>query len=175
MDKLDNTKKSISFQILDWVDFNIEDIYNGDSNEERNNDNLKILNKFGLRLFGRTMENETICCTVTDYAPYFYIKLDNGMSNSYKYILDKIKERVYPKENVIGLKNEKIVQKYDFTEFSNFKKFDFLRLEFHNTESMKSYARALKKKYLIRGKSTKLKAFESNFNTNASFNAYKKT
>ena len=53
-----------------------------------------ILNKFGLILFGRTPDNETICCTVTDYTPYFYIKLDSGLSNSYKPILDKIKERL---------------------------------------------------------------------------------
>lgn len=162
MDESEYKKKSISFQILDWVDFNIEDIYNGDSGEETKNDDLKILNKFGLRLFGRTAENETVCCTVTDYTPYFYIKLDNGMSNSYRYILDKIKERVWPKDNIKGLKSAKIVQKYDFTEFSNFKKFDFMRLDFYNTDSMTSFARALKKKYLIRGKSTKLKAYESN-------------
>jgi len=165
MDELDIDKKPISFQILDWNDFNIEDVYNGDSDDsdnEKNNDELKLLNKFGLRLFGRTAENETVCCTVTDYTPYFYIKLDNGMSNSYKFILDKIKERVWPKDNVKGLKAAKIVQKYDFTEFSNFKKFDFMRLDFYNTDSMTSYARALKKKYMIRGKSIKLKAYESN-------------
>lgn len=161
MNDLESIKKEVTFQILDWVDFNIEDIYD-DSEEETNNDELNILNKFGLRLFGRTSENDSICCTVTDYTPYFYIKLDNGMSNSYMYILDKIKERVYPKDNVKGLKSAKIVQKYDFTEFSNFKKFDFMRLDFYNTNSMNSYARALKKKYLIRGKSTKLKAYESN-------------
>jgi DNA polymerase elongation subunit (family B) len=164
MNEVETTKNGISFQILDWFDFNIEDTYNEDSDDEnyKKDDNIKILNKFGLRLFGRTEKNESICCTVTDYTPFFFIKLDNGLSNYYNTVIEKIKERVYPKHNVMGLKSYKIVQKYDFMEFSNFKKFDFLRLDFHNTDSMNSFARALKKKFLLRGKYIKLKAYESN-------------
>ena len=161
-----NQKNDISFQILDWVDFNIEDILdNSNNNDDDNNDDnneLKSINKFGVRLFGLTDKNETICCTVTDYTPYFYIKLDNGLSNNIKYIIEKISDRVYPKECVDGLKSYKVVKKYDFTEFSNFTKFEFLRLDFHNTSAMGAYSRALKHKYYIRNKKIKLKAYESN-------------
>ncbi len=164
---------NISFQILDWVDFNIEDVCDKldksdeskeskESRELNDEDDLKILNKYGLRLFGRTAKNESVCCVVTGFTPYFYIKLDNGLSNSSRFILDRIKDRVYPKENIGGLKSTKIIQKHDFTEFTNFKKFDFMRLDFHNTSSMNSYARALNRKFLIRGKRIKLKAYESN-------------
>jgi DNA polymerase elongation subunit (family B) len=152
---------SVKFQILEWNEFNIEDII---CNENENGEEQEptILNKYGLRLFGRTDDDKSICCIVTDYTPYFYVKLENGLANNYKYILGKIKERVYPKNVSDGLKSAKIIKKYDFSEFSNFTKFDFLRLDFYNTNSMSAYARALKHKYFIRGKKIKFKAYESN-------------
>jgi DNA polymerase elongation subunit (family B) len=158
----DNNKTDISFQILDWVDFNIEDILDETNCDGQEHTELKSIDKFGVRIFGLTAKNETICCTVTDYSPYFYIKLENGLANNVRIIIDKIKERVWPKENINGLKGWKVVKKYDFTEFSNFTKFDFLRLDFHNTNAMGSFARVLKKKLFIRNKRIKLKAFESN-------------
>ena len=98
-------------------------------NEEENSDNenegkeLQTLDKFGLRLFGLTPENKTICCTVTNYFPYFFIKLDKGYENSAKNIVDKITETVYPKQCISGFKGYRLVDKYDFSEFSNFTKF----------------------------------------------------
>ncbi len=161
----EGVKSDIKFQILDWVDFDIEDtLTNNDNNSdsEDNNKELQSINKFGVRLFGLTDTNDTICCTVTDYSPYFYIKLENGMANNVKYIVEKITDRVWPKECQTGLKAFKVVKKYDFTEFSNFTKFDFLRLEFYNTSSMMAYARTLKKKIFIRNKKIKFKAYEAN-------------
>lgn len=161
---LQNDTKSIKFQILEWNEFNIEDIICEDFDSEKDDDEkeTKILNKYGLRLFGRTESNQSICCIVTDYTPFFFIKLEKGLENSYNIIMEKIKERVYPKECVNGLKNYRIIKKYDFSEFTNFTKFNFLRLDFHNTNSMGAFARALKHKYFIRNKKIKLKPYESN-------------
>jgi DNA polymerase elongation subunit (family B) len=158
-DEIDESKE-IKFQILEWNEFNIEDSII-DTNAEGGQDEEKLLNKYGLRLFGRTDTNQSICCVVTDFTPYFFIKLDNGLSNCVKTIIDKIKERVYPKENIIGLKSYKLVKKYDFSEFTNFTKFDFLRLDFYNTNAMNSYIYAIKNKLFIRNKKIKLKMFES--------------
>ncbi len=156
----------IEFQILDWVDFDIEDTLDDTLDDNKSDDNpnqeLKSINKFGVRLFGLTKTNESICCTVTDYSPYFYIKLDTGMANNVRYIVDKIKERVWPRECQTGLKDYKVIKKYDFSEFTNFTKFDFLRLDFYNTSSMMAYARTLKKKIFIKDKKVKLKTYESN-------------
>jgi len=161
-DHSDNDKKEIQFQILDWVEFNIEDILTNDHENSDDEQEPTTLDKFGLRLFGLTPENKTICCTVTDYYPYFYIKLDKGMENNIRYIIDKISERVYPKECVTGLKGFKLVKKYDFSEFSNFTKFNFIRLDFYNYSAMSAYARTLKKKIFIKNKKIKFKAYESN-------------
>ena len=164
--QIDNQKdiKSVKFQILEWNEFNIEDIICEDHDSEKDDDEkeTKILNKYGLRLFGRTDTDKTVCCIVTDYTPFFFIKLDKGLENSYNMIVEKIKERVYPKECVSGLKNYRIIKKYDFSEFTNFTKFNFLRLDFHNANAMGAFARALKHKYFVRNKKIKLKPYESN-------------
>ena len=133
-----------------------------DSEKDDDEKETKILNKYGLRLFGRTDTDKTVCCIVTDYTPFFFIKLDKGLENSYNMIVEKIKERVYPKECVSGLKNYRIIKKYDFSEFTNFTKFNFLRLDFHNANAMGAFARALKHKYFVRNKKIKLKPYESN-------------
>ena len=164
VDNNNDTNNNISFQILDWVDYNIEDIIDepDSGSESESEKEYKSINKFGVRLFGLTANNKTICCTVKNYTPYFYIKLENGLANNARFIVEKISERVWPKENVSGLKNFKLVKKYDFNEFSNFTKYDFLRLDFHNIDSMRSYARVLQKKIFIRNTKIKLKAYESN-------------
>jgi len=173
MTSIDNTLK---FQILEWNEFNIEDTIinennNNNNNNTNNNDNKfkkndeeqeeKIMNKYGLRLFGRTDQNKSICCVVTDFTPFFFIKLETGMVNYISTVIEKIQERVYPKDNISGLKAYKLVQKYDFSEFTNFTKFDFIRLDFYNIDSMNSYIRGLKNKIYIRNKKIKFKLYES--------------
>jgi DNA polymerase elongation subunit (family B) len=159
----------LKFQILEWNEFNIEDIV-VNSNDNNNDDKFKkndeeqeekLMNKYGLRLFGRTNQNKSICCVVTDFTPFFFIKLETGMANFISSVIEKIQERVYPKDNISGLKDYKLVKKYDFSEFTNFTKFDFIRLDFYNIDSMNSYIRALKNKFYIRNKKIKLKLFES--------------
>jgi DNA polymerase elongation subunit (family B) len=157
---------SIQFQILDWNEYNIEqeiteNNYISNDNEEAEQ-SIVIVKKYSIRLFGKTKENKSICCDVKNFTPFFFVKIDKEYINSYKTIIDKIKERVYPKENKYGLKSAKLIEKYDFSEFTNFTKFHFLRLEFFNTDAMRSYNNALRKKIFFRGKKIKFKQFESN-------------
>ena len=162
---MDSTIKSIQdieFQILDWNEYTIDQEITEDKNDSEDDENLVIIKKYAIRLFGKTRDNKSICCDVKEFTPFFFIKLDKEYVNSYRTIIDKIKERIYPKENKYGLKHYKLVEKYDFSEFTNFTKFTFLRLEFHNVEAMRSYSYALKKKIFFRGKKIKFKQFESN-------------
>ena len=162
-DELNDTNKNeIKFQILEWNEFNIEDSITLNNENTKSDDDEKIINKYALRLFGRTSDDKTICCVVTDFTPYFYIKLDNTLVNAQHSLIEKIKESVYPKECVDGFKSFKLFKKYDFSEFTNFTKFNFLRLDFYNTNSMNAFARSLKRKIFFRGKKIKLKMYESN-------------
>ena len=160
-ESVDN-KKEIAFQILEWNEFNIEDSIAVSNEDNKSEDEEKIINKYALRLFGRTSDDKTVCCVVNDYTPFFFIKLENGLANCTRSLIDKVKEKIYPRECIDGLKSYKILKKYDFSEFTNFTKFDFLRLDFYNTNAMGAYARAFKKKIFFRGKKIKIKTYESN-------------
>lgn len=160
-ESVDN-KKEIAFQILEWNEFNIEDSIAVSNEDDKSDDEEKIINKYALRLFGRTSDDKTVCCVVNDYTPFFFIKLENGLANCTRSLIDKVKEKIYPRECIDGLKSYKILKKYDFSEFTNFTKFDFLRLDFYNTNAMGAYARAFKKKIFFRGKKIKIKTYESN-------------
>jgi DNA polymerase elongation subunit (family B) len=161
-ENIDNNKKEISFQILEWNEYNIEDSIAVDEGDKNSEHEEKIMNKYALRLFGRTDDDKTICCVVTDFTPYFYIKLDKTLINLTHSLVEKIRENIYPRECADGFKGFKLLKKYDFSEFSNFTKFDFLRLDFYNTNSMNACARTLKRKLFFRGKKIKLKMYESN-------------
>jgi DNA polymerase elongation subunit (family B) len=162
-ESIKESNKDIQFQILDWNEYTVDQEVSEDNQDSDNADsNILIIKKYAIRLFGKTKDNKSICCEAKNFTPYFFIKLEKEHVNSYRTIIDKIKEKIYPKENKYGLKSFKIVEKYDFSEFTNFTKFSFLRLEFYNVEAMRSYSNALRKKIFFRGKKIKFKQFESN-------------
>lgn len=142
----------LKFQVLDW--------------DEQLMENDEPSSEYKVRLFGLTDNNDTICCTVEDFTPFFFVKIDIPIN---KFTLDKlietVKERVYPKINKDGLISYELVERNDFYGFTNFAKFKFLRLEFKNMSSFKSYERVFKKKIYIPEvcrRSVKYKLYESN-------------
>src|SRR5690349_13404772 len=104
------------FQILDLTS------YDEDDGEEE---------KFHIRLFGRTSDDQTIYVRVDDFQPFFYVKLnDNWNENTVETIVNFLKNSVYPKKYNKGITEYKVLKKYDFYGFTNYKKFKFLRLAF---------------------------------------------
>ena len=142
----------IEFQILDWNYYNYE-------NDEGGKD-------YHIRLFGRTRDDKSIHVDVTGFRPYFYVKLEKTWrQNTMTTILNKIREKIYPRENMDGLISYKIVEKYDFYGFSNYTKYEFMKLEFSSYDSMISYNNAFKKKLDLKSvsyKPIKFQVYESN-------------
>jgi DNA polymerase elongation subunit (family B) len=146
-------KKDIKFQILDWRNLDCDD-------------NDKGIDKFTIRLFGRTEENKTIYVKVNNFTPYFYIEIPNKWdSREVDILLSSIKYKIYPKENVDGFYNYRIVKKNKFYGFTNYKKFKFVQLIFKNYKSMRSYDYAFRRPLKISNLSRnpiKLQIYESN-------------
>lgn len=127
-----DTENDITFQILDWNTFN-----------EETSEGIK---KYKIRLFGRVKDGRTIMVQIEKYTPYFYIELpDNWRMYLMDILIDAIKKRVFPKDNIGGLVNYQIVSKHKFFGFTDYKKFNFLQLTFRDRDSMKSYERVFKK------------------------------
>lgn len=151
-------KDDIIFQILDW------NYYHEDNDDDKN---------YTIRLFGRTKQNKSIYVKTLNYTPYFYIQIDD------KWRKDMIENLVqHVKENVTikgengnwvkcgnGLKKYIVEQKYKFREFTNFKKFTFIKLIFNDLDSMRGWASYLRKKKVIPSlgkKAIKFQLYESN-------------
>jgi len=133
------------FQIVDWNYFHEED-----------EDGLK---QYKIRLFGRTKENKTIYVKVNNFNPYFYVELDKTMrKDKIISLVEEVKKKVYPKENVNGLVKWEIEEKHNFYGFTNYGKFPFLKLIFSDYESFRSYERVFNKPI----KRHKYRLFESN-------------
>jgi DNA polymerase elongation subunit (family B) len=138
---------------LEWDHFHSED------------DNGK--QKFSIRLFGRTRDNESIYIQADNFKPCFYVKVDSRLRNNHiSKIIDDIKKRVFPKQNVDELKKYELVSKCDFYGFTNNKNFNFIKLTFDNYDVMRSYVWAFETTKLfipcISKKMGKLKLYESN-------------
>ena len=75
-------KKDIHFQILDCDVFN-EEIEEEDSDFLSSSDETEILNllkvvcnkKFIVQLFGRNEKGESVSVSVTDFTPFFFVKI----------------------------------------------------------------------------------------------------
>ena len=133
------------FQIIDWNYFHEED-----------DDGMK---QYKIRLFGRTKENKTIYVQVDNFHPYFYVEIDRLMrKDKIIALIDEVKRKVYPKDNVDGLLKWEIEEKHNFYGFTNAAKFPSLKLTFYNYEAFRSYERVFNKPIRKR----KYRLFESN-------------
>ena len=155
-------REEIIFQVTDWSTTS-EDVETGD----------KTITKYVIRMFGLTKTGKKVFVKVTDFCPYFYVKIPETWEKTQVQILmDIIKKSVEIQDTnsdkngvANSLKSKDIVQKCIFKEFTNYKTFKFIKLEFHSYEGFRSYQRAFNKKImnkLLGPKETKYELFETN-------------
>jgi len=147
----------LSFQAVEWQDFNEKEDDNQEEDMVTDDENENPLlhdksdEKYIIRVFGVDKKGFSVCLTVKDFTPFFYIKVKDswGKQDTQKFLrilneklsktpkkvgelwvkLDFSKNLLYDK-CVLQLKN-------DFYGFTNKKKYKFLRLVFNNSDAMK--------------------------------------
>lgn len=131
---------TIKFNILDWHSYD---------NDEK---------EYVIDVFGRTKNNKTIYVSVTDYTPYFYVKVPSDWSNIFlKLFVESLTD-----------KNQKIykadiVKKKDLIGFTDGRLFNFIRLIFKNHKDMRNCAYCLSRRLSVGGlPPKKYKLYESN-------------
>lgn len=172
---------SIEFQALEWVESN-EPLINPDDMDidEDFDEEAEVYNKYTIRSFGVSKEGTSVCLTISNFTPFFYIRIPEVWKiNNIKLFIS----------NLIGMKGyyygkpysplykwgkhlikEKclIQRKKDFYGFSGEKEFKFLRLTFDNSEAMKKFTYAINShndptnKARIAGVNFIIKLYESN-------------
>lgn len=124
--------------------------------------------KLNIELYGKTINNESIFITVTNFTPYFFIELNEEIfksNNDIKKLKDSMKSLLGYKIYYNLIKCD-IIDKHKLYGFTAEKNFKFLRLIFNTSYSMSQAAYKLKNAVKISGINNnspiKLNLYESN-------------
>ena len=166
----------LEFQVIEWVTLD-EQIDDTEDTEDSCNEIYTI------RCIGVTSEGVSITCKITDFTPFYYIKVQdfkkNGKIDRFKlnkfldyiensYIMrKKVDDKYVDYYNKCLLRDKcTIVEKKDLYGFRNGKTYEYLRLTFNNYTVLKKTKYLFKKPIQINGISDlpiKYKLYESNF------------
>lgn len=131
------TKVPIVFQAISW------------HSEDANVEDDDVDTRYFIKIFGRTLDGQSVSVTVGGVTPTFYIKLDDAWTRS--------KVREFEETFAFYLKSANVTERHDFWGFSNHEKFRFLKLDFWTQKAMRSLA------YKLRSDTkTKYNIYESN-------------
>lgn len=165
----------IEFQVIEWVTLD---------EEPDDCENEEICNEiYTMRCIGVTSEGVSITCKITNFTPFYYIKVQgfkqNGKIDDFKLskFLDFIENNYIMQKKVDDkyvdfykgclLRNKcTIVEKKDLYGFRNGKTYEYIRLTFNNYTVLKKTKYLFKKPVKIEGVSKmpiKYKLYESNF------------
>lgn len=151
--------EDLIFQVIDWDYYHDEESIDDDDVDDNDN----VLLKYKIRMFGITDQQKKIHVQINDYTPFFYIQIPkNTQRTQIQMLLEEVKNRV-PKRVKNSLKSYDIVKKHIFWGFTNYEKYDFVRLVFHSYDGFRAYERIFNKPIkTYYGSVKKYKVFESN-------------
>ena len=172
--------EDLEFQIIEWNAADEPRDYDDDLSE--GNENESCNEAYTMRCFGVTSEGASVMCKITDFTPFYYIKVPENFNKlKLNRFLDYIEESWQFKKKIDNgersvwvdyykncLLRDKctIVMKKDLYGFRNGKKYKFIRLVFNNHTAMNKSKYIFKKPVNISGvndHATKYKLYESNF------------
>ena len=136
---LTNNKKSITFQITDWVSTNEEEEVENDSkNKYKDNKNYVI------RAFGVTKKGTSVSINIHGFPPHYYINIPETFSkNDVDKLVSAIKFKL-PKSFRESITSYDVVRRKKFWGFTNNKMYSFLRILFKNTQVMFQVTKIMK-------------------------------
>lgn len=173
--KIDNDfyKNDIDFQIIEWWAQDEEDEDENDTEEISENDDNKINSSYVIRCFGVTKTGISITCKITNFKPFYYIKVPDTFNRVHLHHFLKYIESGYMLRNFknpLAKENGKflssIVEKKDLFGFRNGKRYKYVKLVFNNYSALMKSRYLFKKAITIENvtkKQTKFKLYESNF------------
>ena len=127
----------MEFQIIDW---RYHEVASYDIEEGKHEDGEK---QYVIDMYGRTMNRKSVYVRVVDYTPFFYVEVPNTWNKIMVDIFIKhIKSLVYYKIKD-SLSSYVLVQRNKLYGFTDYKKFQFVRLIFKNYKGFKAYERVL--------------------------------
>ena len=121
------------FKVADKSELGEND-YSDDSSQSviSDSNNNKV---FIIQLFGINEQGESVCIKISDYKPFFYIKVDDSFEKSDMAILiSELKSKVTSiSDDIIKYK---FVEKKNLYGFDNYKNHKFIKITFNNKNAM---------------------------------------
>lgn len=128
-------KNNEKFQCIEWFK----------SDEMEQNYKGVEVDMFFLRVFGVNTEGQSVCCTVCNYNPSFYIKIpDKWNLGNVENFLENLQINKHSREGLV-VEDIKILRKKEFFGYTAEKEFKFAKLKFFSEKAMKNYIYILKK------------------------------
>ena len=168
-------KNDIDFQIIEWwaQDEENENEYENETEEISEETDNKINSSYVIRCFGVTKTGISITCKITNFKPFYYIKVPDSFNRVHLHHFLKYIESGYMLRNFknpLAKDNGKylssIVERKDLFGFRNGKRYKYVKLVFNNYTSLMKSRYLFKKAITIENvtkKPTKFKLYESNF------------
>ena len=130
-------KENLILQTFDWKESN-------DTITEYDDGNEIEIQKYVIKAYGRTEDNKSVYLKINNYKPYFYIKKPDYWNNdNIKSYINYIKNEVY--KNVLNEFYEyEITEHCDLIGFTNYKKFEFIKLSFLSMRAFYAFKRVIK-------------------------------
>lgn len=160
----------IQFNIVEWDNEDEKEKY---TDVKFDDDDYYDPRQYIIRMFGVTEAGESVCCTVENYEPFFYVEIPSGWRMKHlKSLIGTLKGKRYnvktPKqtyyykfENTIT--DYKIIKRKKFYGFTNDEEFTFVKINFKNNDAMRKCSWLFKNSIYVSGKGrVKLNLYESN-------------
>ena len=119
------------FKLVRLYDFNVNDSYIKSENNESINI-YKDNKKFVIQMFGINSLGQTICLYVTDFNPFFYIKVDNSWDESTKTeFIAHLRKKMgsYYEDSIVS---SQLIKKHKLYGFDKLKLHNFIKINFAN-------------------------------------------
>eukprot|EP00798_Chlamydomonas_sp_ICE-L_P012124 gene12124-15230_t len=90
--------------------------------------------KYIVKIFGSDVDGNSVCMSIDDFLPYFYVKVPIHWNSRYAELMSSAIEAALPD---VEIERIKFLQRKDFWGFTNDTLFLFARIEFKNLDSFK--------------------------------------
>jgi DNA polymerase elongation subunit (family B) len=148
--RLHDTSKPLRFQVFDWYipedDKSLKHIQATMRKKGLQVEYPDEVSKYEMLMFGSTEEGHTVCAKITDFKPYFYVKipdkiankpgLSNWVNNFHEYLMhstyqdtkNRYERPIISKKYKDHLVSVKLVKRKEFYGFTNNKDFYFMKI-----------------------------------------------
>lgn len=169
-------EKTLELQTLDWLEFNELD---EETDEEEKSFFDPTDDKYLIRAFGVTKDKLSVCVNILNFTPFFFVKVESNWTkkdtnNLINNIIDvqsrskqgKLWNSMKRYANCFLREKCVTIKRHDYSEFTGFKEYTFLRLVFNNSQALSACSRLINdhnnQKCKIEGIKYKLKIYEAN-------------